>query len=94
MLVLATTRLRATPIGRREVDGVEVRPALLALTLPFNLSGWPAVSVPAGLSADGLPLGLQLIGRAFDEETVLKVAGVLEDAAAFKHRPQNGMGGA
>ncbi|MGH6975324.1 MAG: Asp-tRNA(Asn)/Glu-tRNA(Gln) amidotransferase subunit GatA, partial [Stellaceae bacterium] len=36
-----------------------------------------------GLSADGLPLGLQVIGKAFDEETVLRVAAVLEDAAKF-----------
>jgi aspartyl-tRNA(Asn)/glutamyl-tRNA(Gln) amidotransferase subunit A len=56
-------------------------------TVPANLAGLPAISVPAGLSADGLPLGLQLIGRAFDEETVLRVAGVLESAAQFHHLP-------
>jgi aspartyl-tRNA(Asn)/glutamyl-tRNA(Gln) amidotransferase subunit A len=55
-------------------------------TVPANLAGLPAISVPAGLSTDGLPLGLQIIGRAFDEQTVLRVAGVLESAAAFKHR--------
>ena len=47
-------------------------------TVPANLAGLPAISVPAGLSAEGLPLGLQIIGRAFDEETVLRVAEVLE----------------
>jgi aspartyl-tRNA(Asn)/glutamyl-tRNA(Gln) amidotransferase subunit A len=56
-------------------------------TVPANLAGLPAISVPAGLSADGLPLGLQVIGRAFNEETVLRVGGVLEEAADFKHRP-------
>jgi aspartyl-tRNA(Asn)/glutamyl-tRNA(Gln) amidotransferase subunit A len=55
-------------------------------TVPADLAGLPAVSVPAGLS-DGLPLGLQIIGRAFDEETVLRVGAVLEEAAAFTHLP-------
>ena len=41
-----------------------------------------------GLSADGLPLGLQLIGRPFDEETVFKVAGVMESAANFTAKPE------
>jgi aspartyl-tRNA(Asn)/glutamyl-tRNA(Gln) amidotransferase subunit A len=39
--------------------------------------------VPAGLDGDGLPLGLQLIGQAFGEETLLRTAGVLEEAAGF-----------
>jgi aspartyl-tRNA(Asn)/glutamyl-tRNA(Gln) amidotransferase subunit A len=56
-------------------------------TVPANLAGLPGISVPAGLSEDGLPLGLQLLGKAFDEETLLRVAGVLEDAAAFTARP-------
>src|SRR5207244_13061958 len=56
-------------------------------TVPANLVGLPAVSVPAGLSADGLPLGLQVIGRAFDEAMVLRVGEVIENAAQFTHRP-------
>jgi aspartyl-tRNA(Asn)/glutamyl-tRNA(Gln) amidotransferase subunit A len=56
-------------------------------TVPANLAGLPAISVPAGLSSDGLPLGLQIIGRAFDEEGVLRVAAVLESAAQFRHLP-------
>ena len=56
-------------------------------TVPANLAGLPAISVPAGLSADGLPLGLQVIGRTFDEAMVLRVGEVLETAAAFSHRP-------
>ena len=56
-------------------------------TVPANLSGLPGISVPAALSDDGLPLGLQVIGRAFDEETMLRVAGVLEEAAGFDAEP-------
>lgn len=56
-------------------------------TVPASLAGLPGVSVPAGLGDDGLPLGLQLIGRPFDEETVLRVADVLETAADFTARP-------
>ena len=56
-------------------------------TVPANLAGLPALSVPAGLSADGLPLGLQITGRAFDEETVLRVGEALERAASYTHRP-------
>ncbi len=56
-------------------------------TIPTSLAGLPGLSLPAGLSADGLPLGLQLIGRPFDEETVFRVAGVMEKAAAFTAAP-------
>ena len=56
-------------------------------TVPASLAGLPAMSVPAGLSSDGLPLGLQLIGRPFDEETVLRAGGFLETAAQFTAKP-------
>lgn len=56
-------------------------------TVPANLAGLPGISVPAGLDARGLPLGLQILGKAFDEETVLRTAGVLEDAAGFSAIP-------
>jgi len=56
-------------------------------TVPASLAGLPGISVPGGLSATGLPLGLQLIGRAFDEETVLRGAYALERAAGFTAKP-------
>jgi aspartyl-tRNA(Asn)/glutamyl-tRNA(Gln) amidotransferase subunit A len=57
------------------------------LTVPASLAGLPAISVPAGLSGDGLPLGLQIITRAFDEETLFRVAEAVELAAGFDARP-------
>jgi aspartyl-tRNA(Asn)/glutamyl-tRNA(Gln) amidotransferase subunit A len=56
-------------------------------TVPASLAGLPAMSVPAGLSTSGLPLGLHLIGKPFDEETVLTVGAALEEAAGFDTRP-------
>jgi len=57
-------------------------------TVPVNLAGLPGISVPSGLSDKGLPLGLQLIGKAFDEATLLRVARSLEEAAQFTARPE------
>ena len=59
-------------------------------TVTTNLAGLPGISVPAGLSSDGLPLGLQLIGKTFDEAGLLKVADVLEKQAAFTATPDLG----
>jgi aspartyl-tRNA(Asn)/glutamyl-tRNA(Gln) amidotransferase subunit A len=56
-------------------------------TVPASMAGVPAMSVPAGLDPDGLPLGLQVIGRPFDEETVFAVAAALERAAGFSALP-------
>ncbi|MCZ2204243.1 Asp-tRNA(Asn)/Glu-tRNA(Gln) amidotransferase subunit GatA [Bartonella sp. A05] len=50
-------------------------------TVPVNMAGLPGISVPAGLSANGLPLGLQLIGRPFAEEVVFQIAHIIEQAA-------------
>ena len=56
-------------------------------TVPTSLAGLPGISIPAGLNAQGLPLGLQLIGRAFDEVTMLNTASALEEAIAFNAEP-------
>tara|TARA_R110000868_G_scaffold35549_1_gene127400 strand:+ start:55984 stop:57456 length:1473 start_codon:yes stop_codon:yes gene_type:complete len=56
-------------------------------TVTANLAGVPAMSVPAGLDKDGLPLGLQIITRALDEETMITVGAALEDAAGFTAKP-------
>ncbi len=57
-------------------------------TVPVNLAGLPAMSVPVGLDKNKLPLGLQLIGKSFDEETILSFASVIEKSANFRHSPK------
>jgi len=57
-------------------------------TVTVNLAGLPAIVVPAGLTGDGLPLGLQIIGRAFDEATVLRAGRAIEAAANFSAKPE------
>ena len=56
------------------------------LTRPFNALGLPVVALPCGVSADGLPLGLQIVGRPFDEATVLRVAHAYEQATDWHTR--------
>ena len=56
-------------------------------TVPANMAGVPGISVPAGLDVNGLPLGLQVIGKPFDEETVFAVAAAIERAAGFAALP-------
>ena len=56
-------------------------------TVPASMAGVPAMSVPAGLDSAGLPLGLQVIGRPFDEETVFAISQLIEDSAAFTTVP-------
>jgi aspartyl-tRNA(Asn)/glutamyl-tRNA(Gln) amidotransferase subunit A len=55
-------------------------------TLPVNMAGLPGISVPCGFDAAGLPVGLQLIGRAFDEATLLRAAYTYEQATEFHTR--------
>ncbi|HXW70169.1 MAG TPA: Asp-tRNA(Asn)/Glu-tRNA(Gln) amidotransferase subunit GatA [Methylocella sp.] len=58
-------------------------------TVTVNMAGLPGIAVPAGLSSDGLPLGLQVIGRAFDEETLFSVGYVIEQSAPPIPPPDN-----
>ncbi len=57
-----------------------------AHTTPYSLAGVPAISVPCGFSSAGLPIGLQLAGRAFDESTVLRAAHAYEQATTWHTR--------
>lgn len=56
--------------------------------VPASLAGLPAMSVPAGLDEQGLPLGLQIIGKALDEQSVLNAGLAIEERAGFTHRPK------
>jgi aspartyl-tRNA(Asn)/glutamyl-tRNA(Gln) amidotransferase subunit A len=61
-------------------------------TLPCNLAGLPGLSLPCGFSGAGLPIGLQILGKAFDEATVLRVAQSFERAHDFVRAPPLGEG--
>ena len=60
----------------------------MTIAVPASLAGLPAMSVPAGLNAQGLPLGLQIIGKAFDEQSVLNAALAIEARAGFVARAE------
>ena len=85
-----TLPITAPTIGEEEVQVGDTRmptvPALVTYTRAHNLTGLPAITVPCGFSASGLPIGLQLAGRAFDEETVLRVAHAYEQATPWHNR--------
>jgi aspartyl-tRNA(Asn)/glutamyl-tRNA(Gln) amidotransferase subunit A len=87
--VLAAPTLPVLPplIGQKEISWgrtrEDVRAALLRMTRPGNLTGLPAVSLPCGYTADSLPVGLQLIGRHYDEATLLRVAYAYEQATPW-----------
>ena len=62
------------------INGLEVKllPALVSATCPFNVTGQPALTVPCGMSSAGLPLALQIVGKPFDEATVLQIGHAYE----------------
>jgi len=82
----------ATPSAAFGMDEKQDDPVAMYLndifTVTANLAGLPGLAVPAGLDGQGLPLGLQVIGRAFDEETVFAVGRTLERAADFSALPR------
>jgi aspartyl-tRNA(Asn)/glutamyl-tRNA(Gln) amidotransferase subunit A len=62
-----------------------VRSALIRLNRPQNVTGLPAITVPCGFTRTGLPIGIQIIGRAFDETTVLRLAHAYEEATQWHY---------
>lgn len=71
-----------------EIDGKKVpsRYGFYPFTYPFNITGQPAATVPCGLSKDGLPIGLQIVGRYGEDITVLKASAAFEKAHPWRHR--------
>jgi len=86
-ILTPATPSAAFPVDEPPSDPVEMY-LLDTFTVPVNLAGLPGLCVPAGLSGEGLPLGLQVIGKAFDEATVLRVGRAIEQAAGFDARPE------
>lgn len=75
-----------------EIAGTPIQPyGWIPFTYPFNMTGQPAASVPCGFTRDGLPIGLQIVGRRFDDRTVLRAAAAFEKARpwAGKRPPTN-----
>ena len=86
-LLTPTTPSAAFAQGEKMDDPIQMYLNDL-FTVGANLAGVPAISVPAGLDSNGLPLGLQIIGKNFDEETVFAVSAEIERAAGFTALPQ------
>ncbi len=86
VLLTPTTPSPAFGVGEKSADPLEMYLNDI-FTVTANMAGLPGISVPAGCSASGLPLGLQLIGKAFDEGTLLKAARVIEEAAGALPQP-------
>lgn len=87
LLVTPTVPVTAFPIGTTSLfvnnQKVNVISLLTQYTRPFNLNGFPAITVPCGFSGNQLPIGLQFVGRPFDEETVLRAAHAYEQATPW-----------
>ena len=92
-ILAPATPTAAFPVGRK-VDDPVTNFLNDVFTVPANLAGLPGMAVPAGLNAEGLPLGLQILGRPFDEATLYSIGRVIEDAAAFDAVPSRRAGGA
>ncbi|MFQ5899518.1 MAG: amidase [Candidatus Methylomirabilia bacterium] len=90
--LLATPTLAVPPFlvetsGPREIAGQRVSPlGWMPFTYPFNLTGQPAASIPAGFTADGRPVGLQIVGKRFGDRTVLSAAAAFEAARPWALR--------
>ncbi len=81
----ATTAFGANGPMPSEIDGKRIKPMhAITFTYPFNVSGHPAVTVPCGVDADGLPVGLQIVGRRHTDHVLLQLAAAFERAQPWQ----------
>ena len=85
-ILTPSTPSAAFALGDKQIDPLQMYLNDI-FTVTTNLAGLPGISVPAGVDANGLPLGLQVIGKALDEATVFQVAAALEESAGFVAKP-------
>jgi aspartyl-tRNA(Asn)/glutamyl-tRNA(Gln) amidotransferase subunit A len=87
VIVSPTLPALPPPVGEVWVQSGDLREhvidAFLRFNIPYDLTGFPAISIPCGLGSTGLPIGLQIAGKAFDEATVLRVANAYEQSTAW-----------
>jgi aspartyl-tRNA(Asn)/glutamyl-tRNA(Gln) amidotransferase subunit A len=74
------------PAPRFDEFPVDASPKMTLQTIPFNVTGNPALAIPTGFSKSGLPLGMQIVGRAFDEPTVFRIGAAYEAAAGWNDK--------
>jgi Asp-tRNA(Asn)/Glu-tRNA(Gln) amidotransferase A subunit family amidase len=93
ILITPTTAVPAFDLGimfPKKINDRNVSPtAWQAFTFPFNLTEQPAASIPCGWSKEGLPIGMQIIGRKFDEKTILQVSKAFEEAKPWQVKRPN-----
>ena len=84
-ILTPSTPSSAFKIGEKKDDPVSMYLNDI-FTVPVNLAGLPGISIPAGYDAKGYPLGLQIIGKAFDEQNILNIAYAMEEKINFKNK--------
>lgn len=89
ILITPTLACTAFELGAYspKVDGEDISPGVWSpYTYPFNMSGHPAASIPCGWSKEGLPIGMQIVGKRYDEVTVLQVSKAFEETSPWRDR--------
>ena len=86
-IVTPTSPTTAFKLGEKTADPIKMYLSDI-FTIAVNLAGLPAISIPCGFDEKGLPIGLQIIGKAFDEATILNVANVLEKELKVNNLPE------